>query len=77
MKITSISYQAVRNLGNYESERLEATADVEEGEDLANAVIKLRQFVHFQLLECPESLFESPGQLRSVGGSDSDIPEGF
>ncbi len=33
MKITTITYQADENLGNYESERLEASADVEEGED--------------------------------------------
>lgn len=49
MKITTISYQAVKNLGNYESERLEVNADVEEGEDPKDAVLKLRQFVHEQI----------------------------
>lgn len=51
MKITTISYQAVKNLGNYESERLEATADVEEGETPDDAALKLRQWVNLQLIE--------------------------
>lgn len=49
MKITSVSYQAVRNLGNYESERLEATADVALGDDPIETVRQLRLFVHEQL----------------------------
>ncbi len=53
MKITSISYQAVKNLGNYESERLEATAIVEDGEDPVEKTKELRRFVHWQLIEPP------------------------
>lgn len=49
MIITSISYQAVKNLGNYESERLEATATVEADESVTEAVRQLRAFVNQQL----------------------------
>ena len=49
MIIKSISYQKVKNLGNYESERLEATATVVEDENVAEAVSQLRAFVEFQL----------------------------
>lgn len=45
MKITKITYQAVKNLGNYESERLEASADIEEGEDPDDAALQLRKFL--------------------------------
>jgi len=49
MIIKSISYQKVKNLGNDESERLEATATVEEDESVVEAVRQLRAFVEFQL----------------------------
>ncbi|WP_009632455.1 hypothetical protein [Synechocystis sp. PCC 7509] len=49
MIITSISYQKVKNLGNYESERLEATATVGEDESVTEAVKPLRAFVDGQL----------------------------
>lgn len=49
MIVKSISYQVVKNLGNYESERLEVSADVEEGEKPKDAVMKLRQFVHEEI----------------------------
>lgn len=46
MKITTITYQAVKNRGNYESERLEMTATLEDGEDPYEATLKLRQQVN-------------------------------
>lgn len=46
MKITTITYQAVKNRGNYESERLEMTAILEEGEDPHLACLELRQRVN-------------------------------
>ena len=49
MIIKSISYQKVKNLGNYESERLEATATVEEDECVGDAVDQLRAFVELKL----------------------------
>ncbi len=51
MKITTISYQAVKNLGNYESERLEATAQLEEGENPDDVALKLRRWVNLTLIE--------------------------
>ena len=73
MKISSISYQAVKNLGNYESERLEATATVEEGEDPALLIKNLRKFVHAQLIENPDSLFDpDPESARLFSDEDDD-----
>ncbi len=66
MKITSISYQAVKNLGNYESERLEATAIVEDGEDSVEKTKELRRFVHWQLIEPP-----------NIGKKREDVPDNF
>lgn len=56
MIIKSIGYQKVKNLGNYESERLEATATVEKDENVADAVSQLRAFVELQL-DAPVSPF--------------------
>lgn len=53
MKITTITYQVVKNLGNYESERLEMSAQLEEGEDPEEAALKLRQRVNLLLNEPP------------------------
>ena len=64
MKITSISYQAVKNLGNYESERLEANADLEEGSDPVEEVKNLRRFVHWQLIDPPD-----------IGKKREDVPD--
>lgn len=60
MKITKITYQAVKNLGNYESERLEASADVEEGEDPDDAALKLRRWVNLSLDAPPSFLMGKP-----------------
>ena len=49
MNIKTISYQRVKNLGNYESERLEATADVPEGEDPRVCFVRLKRYVEAQL----------------------------
>ena len=51
MKITTITYQAVKNRGNYESERLEMTALVEDGESPHEAALLLRQQVNVWLEE--------------------------
>ncbi|PSB25277.1 hypothetical protein [Chlorogloea sp. CCALA 695] len=56
MIIKSISYQKVKNLGNYESERLEAIATISEDESASEAVSQLRAFVEFQL-DAPVSPF--------------------
>jgi hypothetical protein len=49
MQIESISYQRVKNLGNYESERFEASANVVEGEDPHTAFIALKRYVEANL----------------------------
>lgn len=72
MKISSISYQAVKNLGNYESERLEATATVEEGEDPALLIKNLRKFVHAQLIENPDSLFDEDEKSARLFDEDDE-----
>lgn len=60
MKITTITYQAVKNLGNYESERLEASADVESGEDPDDAALQLRRWVNLTLDAPPSSIMGKP-----------------
>lgn len=49
MKITVLTYQAVKNTGNYESKRLEASAQLDEGEDPNVAFKLLRDWVHDKL----------------------------
>lgn len=66
MKITTITYQAVKNRGNYESERLEMVATLEDGEDPYVATLKLRQQVNVWLAE----------PLR-FGKPQEDPPEDF
>lgn len=48
MKYKTIAYQRVKNLGNYESERLELTAEVDEDEDedISSAIELLKETVH-------------------------------
>lgn len=45
MKVKTITYQRVKNLGNYESERLEITAEINEGEKPQEAIERLRELV--------------------------------
>lgn len=49
MHLTAITYQRVKNLGNYESERFEATAHVDEGEDPDGAYEALKAYVERHL----------------------------
>lgn len=45
MKITTITYRRVKNLGNYESEALEATAEIDDTEVAYEAHENLRLWV--------------------------------
>ena len=45
MKQKTITYQRVKNLGNYEFERLEMTIQIDEGEDEQKAIQALKQKV--------------------------------
>lgn len=70
MRIKSIEYSAVFNLGNYNNEKISFTADIEEGE-IAEEVIKT---LRDKAIECalPNSddirdyIFRSQGELRNL-----------
>jgi hypothetical protein len=49
MKITTITYNRTVNLGNYESKRLEATCEVDDGEDPSVAADELRAWLIAEL----------------------------
>ncbi len=51
MKIKTISYQRVLNLGNYESKRLELLAEVFEGENAEEAISRLMEKVERKVRE--------------------------
>ncbi|MBD2416073.1 hypothetical protein H6G80_03200 [Nostoc sp. FACHB-87] len=64
MKIETITYKRVKNLGNYENETFQATATVTETDNPETAAKILRQFVNNQLY---------PPQTESEPDPD-DIP---
>jgi hypothetical protein len=68
MKIKTISYQRVKNLGNYESERLEMFAELDEDEDPDTVAVQLRLHVN--------SILDKRVQAAN-SNIDDDIPEGF
>jgi hypothetical protein len=49
MKIQSISYKRLYNLGDFNNETLDVTASIEDGEDAAKTAIELRLFVVSQI----------------------------
>lgn len=49
MKFKTITYQRVKNLGNYESERLELTVDLNDDDDTDDAIALLKQKVKMSL----------------------------
>ena len=56
MKIKTITYQRVKNLGNYESERMELVAELDDGEDVEVAIGQLKKEVREALnIPDPES----------------------
>ncbi len=59
MKVISITYQAAKNWENLccHSERLEATANVED-DDPASVVMALKRFVLAQLCDSPDELLD-------------------
>ncbi|MEH2371964.1 hypothetical protein [Nostoc sp.] len=59
MKIKTISYQRVVNLGNYESKRLELFAEVQEGEDEEVAISALMEKVERKVSEYYDLVNES------------------
>lgn len=67
MQIKTIHYKQVKNLGNYQSETLEATADLAEGDDPVKASNELRDFVRGQLY---------PSEPKSTDKSMPEILDG-
>lgn len=55
MQITSVSYSRLVGLGNYENERIGATADVEQDEDWEHVLLALKGRVLGQLAAQEES----------------------
>lgn len=49
MKIETITYKRVRNLGNYQTETLEVTATLEEDDHPVTIADELKEFVYTQL----------------------------
>ncbi len=49
MKITTVSYEAIANLGNYENEKIKLEAVVEDGDNWEECLEKIRDNVHEQL----------------------------
>lgn len=63
MRITKVSYRRVRNLGNYESAAFEATAEINETEDVYLVFDELKKFVNTRTIHpYPE---EAPDELES------------
>ncbi|WP_414579613.1 hypothetical protein [Anabaena sp. CCY 9402-a] len=86
MQIKTITYQRVLNLGNYESKRLEMTAEIYEGDDLEFETTFLMEMVERKIREDATKKVEEEirllrkelRQLREEQEtSQSDIPEDF
>lgn len=55
MEIKQVTYRALKNLGNYENETIEAVADVGEGETPEETLAKVREWVVTQLGQAYEA----------------------
>lgn len=55
MNIKSISYGFTKNLGNYQSERLDITIEIQPDDDVAEKVRELKKFVHDSLNKIEEA----------------------
>lgn len=76
MRVKELSYGRVSNLGNYETERLECTVELEEGDSPKEALNRARKFVHTNLdieEERPdaEEVREAKKVLRVAGVLDN------
>ncbi len=59
MNPKTVTYQRVRNLGNYESERLEITVEIDDEDDYLEVAEELRAQV-INLLHPPKPLSPAP-----------------
>jgi hypothetical protein len=58
MVITEITYKRIKNLGNYENETLEVTAEIKEGENYLEVIDRIRYDVADTLLVTPSIKIE-------------------
>ncbi|MGV0102337.1 hypothetical protein NSTCB13_06130 [Nostoc sp. DSM 114160] len=75
MKIETITYKRVKNLGNFENETFQATATLDEGDDPVSEARHLMRFVNCQLF-APYPTYNptpKPGEEPNI----DDIPDGF
>jgi hypothetical protein len=49
MIIKTISYGFTKNLGNYQSERLDITAELDHNDDAHDVIVALKELVHYEL----------------------------
>lgn len=81
MKVKTISYQRVKNLGNYESERLEMFAELDEGEDPILCAASLRDLVeqHLSVRDSARKLeaekFETTAKIEALKNQLSELKE--
>lgn len=59
MQIKTLTYRRIKNLGNYQSETIEVTAELDEADDLTEKFEQLRTWTLTRLGELPsENLME-------------------
>ncbi len=74
MQVKTISYKRVKNLGNYQSETLEATASLDDSDDPVEATNALRDFVRGQLYPSePKKTDETIPEVLG-DGDETDVP---
>lgn len=56
MQIKTITYGFKKNMRNYESKHVEATAEIDCDDDPTEAFITLQDWVHSQLVKSPNSI---------------------
>jgi len=78
LRITQVTVERVRNLGNYENTRFAATAPVDAGDDPAAVADALRAFVEAQLglkprpAPAPIPVAPAPARMAVPPGEDDD-----
>lgn len=60
MNIKTITYGFKRNMRNYESKHVEATAEIDDEDDPTEAFITLQDWVHSQLVKSPNLIGSVP-----------------
>lgn len=73
MKIKTISYKRVLNLGNYENKHLELFAEVEEGEDSEEAILHLADTVERTIRESVNKEYKR--QMLQLEGQKERLAE--